>query len=156
MATQLGLTFDDGAERFWAKVSKGRGCWLWTGARSPAGYGHIGWRGRILGAHRVSYELHFGALPADLYVCHHCDNPPCVNPAHLFLGTPRDNVLDCITKGRSAIGRSTKLSSEQVGEIRRQREVGASQRDLARQFCVSRRHVRDIIAAKKWRQLKAA
>jgi excisionase family DNA binding protein len=88
--------------RFWRYVEKSDGCWQWTGAANPKGYGNIG-RGKGLGtakAHRVSWELHFGPIPPGLYVCHACDNPPCVRPDHLFLGTAQDNNNDKIAKGR--------------------------------------------------------
>jgi hypothetical protein len=95
------------ATRFWAKVDK-RGpdeCWEWTGARQPQGYGTIGvYLGyRSYGyarSNRVAWELMRGPVPDGLHVLHSCDNPPCVNPNHLFLGTALDNIHDCIDKGR--------------------------------------------------------
>jgi hypothetical protein len=92
-------------ERFWKNVRKSDACWEWTANRSTAGYGHIkkgGRQGEQLGAHRVSWELHNGPIPPGLFVCHHCDNPRCVRPDHLFLGTTTDNVRDAICKGRMA------------------------------------------------------
>ena len=89
-------------DRFWEKVDR-RGfdeCWLWKGGKTKTGYGGF-WTGeRQDMAHRVSYELHYGPIPEGHYVCHHCDNPPCCNPYHLFEGTPTDNVQDMISKGR--------------------------------------------------------
>lgn len=92
-------------ERFWSNVDKSGGCWVWTAARGGFGYGLIrlgsersGTR-RMQVTHRFSYELAFGAIPPGLVVCHRCDNPPCVNPAHMFLGTQADNMQDRVSKG---------------------------------------------------------
>ena len=92
-------------ERFWAKVRKGPGCWEWTGTKS-SNMGHpiigTGPRGTVIHeyAHRVSWELHFGPIPDELRVLHRCDNPGCVRPDHLWLGTRLDNMRDCAAKGR--------------------------------------------------------
>jgi hypothetical protein len=100
-------------ERFWPKADK-RGpddCWEWRGSKDPAGYGRIligGAKGRPHAAHRIAFELHVGhRLPDGLHVCHSCDNPGCVNPQHLFLGTRKDNMRDCAAKGRFAHQKKT-------------------------------------------------
>ena len=88
------------AERFWRKVKHGSGCWEWQGAKVRGGYGFF-WDGKRNGvAHRYSYELAYGPIPSGKIVCHHCDNPPCVRPDHLFCGTHSDNENDKYAKGR--------------------------------------------------------
>jgi hypothetical protein len=94
-------------ERFWAKVRKSEGCWEWVGSKIPKGYGNIGISYRppkSALAHRVSWEIHFGPIPGGMFVCHHCDNPGCVRPDHLFLGTNLDNIRDSESKGRFHAG----------------------------------------------------
>lgn len=95
--------------RFWANVDRSAGddgCWPWLRSRNSAGYGHVKLPGRIMrGAHRVAYVLGSGhPIPQGMFVCHHCDNPVCCNPSHLFIGTHQDNVDDKVAKGRQARG----------------------------------------------------
>ena len=105
--------------RFWARVLKkgSDDCWEWLGCLTGAGYGHFVINGKTIGAHRFSYQLHIGSV-ADLWVLHTCDNPKCVNPNHLFLGTQFDNMRDMVKKGRGYVPDNRVLTQEQVNEIR--------------------------------------
>ena len=93
-------------KRFWAKVRKTDGCWEWDGGRltTKLPYGRLAIGKGTYGAHRVSYMIHFGEIPSNLLVCHHCDCYFCVRPDHLFLGTQKDNLQDASAKGRMATG----------------------------------------------------
>jgi hypothetical protein len=89
------------AGRFWLKVEKGEGCWRWLGSLDKAGYGQFTLRKLTMRAHRFAYILAFGEVEGDsLFVCHRCDNPQCVRPDHLFLGSPQDNQTDMVEKAR--------------------------------------------------------
>jgi len=90
------------SERFWKKVNKGSPseCWEWMAYKNPTGYGRVSKGGKIEVAHRVAYELTYGAIPEGMVVMHRCDNPQCCNPGHLSLGTQKNNMWDCVSKGR--------------------------------------------------------
>lgn len=90
----------DWRERFWANVVKRDGCWSWTARKARFGYGAMEVDCKPARAHRLSWEIHHGPIPAGLWVLHKCDNPECANPDHLYLGTTKDNFRDMIERGR--------------------------------------------------------
>ena len=94
-------------EGFFRRVEKTDQCWLWLAGKNKDGYGKVKIHGRSLQAHRVSWEIHHGPIPAGLNVLHRCDNPACVNPAHLFVGTALDNNRDRDAKGRNGCSKRT-------------------------------------------------
>jgi hypothetical protein len=147
------------------------GCWMWKAANVPKGYGVMYFNGRQQYAHRISYQIHVGAIPDGLFVLHRCDTPACVNPEHLFLGTLADNTADMMAKGRSKGGApsgdrnpmrihkallsgekngSSKLTMEQVEEIRRLYKAGVVQTKLAVQFGVNQPHISRIVRGESW------
>lgn len=142
-------------ERFWPKVDCSGDCWVWTAGTNVAGYGRLCVSGRAQLAHRVSYVLHKGVQPGELLVCHHCDNPPCVNPAHLFLGTNRDNGQDMSRKGRAADSRGeasavAKLTAAQVDEMRERRREGETAASIGMRFGVSKGYVYNVVTGRRW------
>lgn len=143
-------------DRFWVKVDRSGGedaCWVWIACLSDKGYGQFVWHGRQEIASRVSYEIAYGVRPGNLEVCHSCDNPPCVNPKHLWLGTRQDNIADSVQKGRTAASKRLgekhpfcNISDETIAEIRRRYEAGESiQKELAADFGVSRGYICEIV-----------
>lgn len=134
--------------RFEQKVQVTPGCWKWTGSKNKYGYGRFWLAGAIVGAHRVSYELYVGQIPEGMCVCHRCDNPECVNPDHLFVGTHQENMRDMAAKGRNftpalkgQANGMAKLTNEQIAAIRQDgRKVTA----IARAYGVAHQHVSKI------------
>ncbi|HXJ61904.1 MAG TPA: HNH endonuclease signature motif containing protein [Verrucomicrobiae bacterium] len=132
-------------QRFWSKVEVSDDCWLWTSDRKDTGYGQFHYLGKTSRAHRVAWILSYGDIPPGLNVLHTCDNPPCVRPDHLFLGTTKDNIEDKVTKGRAWGGR--RLAWEDVCIIR---ASGSSAVDVAEEFSVSRSLVSMIRTGRIW------
>lgn len=141
---------------FWAKVDKQEdGCWVYRGATDKWGYTHIGVEGRRKQAHRFSYELAHGTIPTGMLVLHSCDNPPCVNPAHLRLGTDADNRADAMARRRIAYGERTrrnKLTAE-AAKAALALKGTCSQREAAEQFNVSQGAIQALWAGRSWRYL---
>ena len=154
-------------ESLWNQVtpSNNKECWIWQGCTNPEGYGIIRRRigngkQKFYPVHRLAYKILIGDIPDGMYVCHHCDNPPCVNPNHLFIGTPSDNIQDCIQKGRfrcnpsrgEANGQS-KLSLSQVKEMRIKFDNGVKARDLSEEYGVSDSQIWNIVYRKAWKHV---
>lgn len=139
------------AASFWARVTMGDGCWEIGGYKDKGGYGQVKVqkpRRRCVRAHRYAWELTHGPIPEGLFVCHHCDNPACVRPDHLFLGTAADNRRDCDTKGRHGRhGRppvtrgeahpGAKLKDAEAQAIRERRLRGEPLKDIAKDYGIS-------------------
>lgn len=146
----------------WYVEAQPNGCWHWLGCTNKDGYG-VAWGGVILGkrritsAHRISFELFTGPIPEGLCVCHKCDNPKCVNPDHLFLGTSKENTADRDRKGRGAgprgeVNGQSKLTESSVAEIRKLfSECGFTRTKLSLVFGVSRSLVSRIVSGQLWK-----
>ena len=140
--------------RFWNKVLKlyPYQCWPWQGATNPGGYGHFYIGNNIwIGAHQLSWWITHGRRP-ELNVLHTCDNPICVNPSHLVLGTPQDNGDDCIAKGRSNVGSkhgNSKLTEKDIEQIRFE-SLFIIEEELAKKWNVTRSNINHIVNRKTW------
>ena len=158
--------------RFWEKVDQRDpdDCWVWIGSKTPLGYGHISKDNKTIYSHRLSWILHFGEIPDGLFVLHQCDNPSCINPAHLFLGTQLDNVHDRDQKGRGnwnynnrANPRrgenhcSSKLTNEIVWEAREAIKSGDkfALKKMAQRYGVSYTTIWKAARGYRWGHLKS-
>lgn len=154
-------------QRFWARVDKNGPipesspelgpCWVWRGTTLRGGHGQIRWRGRNTLTHRLVWTLLRGPIPEGAICCHHCDNPPCVNPDHLFLGTNAGNAGDMVRKGRSAKGERishAKLSASDVQAIRSRYAAGdCTQRQIAADYGVTHSVIGLIARGETWRHI---
>jgi len=142
-------------DRFWSKVDKSGECWEWQAARDKNGYGRF--RSTVAGtrAHRHSFYLAHGIIPDGLQVLHRCDNPPCVNPAHLWLGTPRDNAIDRNAKGRhdpqiGGTNGNARLTEAEIPRIRDMIASGGSNQEIGEVFGVSPGMIWNIRTGRNW------
>lgn len=151
--------------RFRTRVDKSGECWTWLGSIHRDGYG-VMWADREarerfgLGsfnvrAHRAAWLIEHGPIPAGKVVCHRCDNPRCVRPSHLWLGTPRENTRDAAAKGRLAKP-NAKISAHDVRIIRRRFAAGERSSDIAIDFGISRDQVTNIGAGRSWKSVEGA
>jgi hypothetical protein len=143
-------------ERFWSKVEKTGSCWVWTAGRDWDGYGNFWLHGANTRAHRYSWSLHNGEIPIGLCVLHRCDNPSCVNPSHLFLGTSADNSRDRDLKGRTARHErhgSAKLKPRDIEYIRFFRSLGLEHKTIADMFFVCQATVSHILNGRCWKPM---
>lgn len=148
---------------FWNRVIKSPGCWIFNGPVAGKGYGSLRWAGKQQYAHRLSFEMHIGPIKKGLFVLHRCDNPPCVNPAHLFLGTNQDNMDDMVAKGRAnghfrtspIVGEMNPravLTEKMVRNIRD--SIGReSPTDIAKRLGVKRCSVYHVVYGHTWRHV---
>ena len=159
-------------KRFWSKVKKTAGCWIWTSSRRNKGYGAFVWAddaGKVIQgrAHRFSWEQKNGPIPNGLCVLHRCDNPACVNPKHLFLGTKADNNLDMLNKGRHVAGgthcgKSGKwihgiqhwraiINPSIASQIRKSKMCGMSYSQIAKKFNIGITTAFKVVKGKTWK-----
>lgn len=141
-------------KEFSSRVNKSSSCWIWNGSVDAYGYGQFNLDGKQYKSHRLSYQLYNGEIGEGLCVLHRCDNPPCVNPKHLFLGTVQDNIRDKVSKGRHPRGNNhgnSKLNENQVRMIRRLYSDGTmNQYQLSGMFGVNQSVISRVIRRSLW------
>ena len=137
-------------------IDKSGDCWIWTGYKDPNGYGRLNIDLKPRLVHRLMMELEGHQLTPSQYVCHKCDNPSCVNPDHLFVGTAADNSADMAAKGRSCRGEKqgqSKLTENEVLDIRKRYEGGEVQSKIAKEYGLHQVTVSEIVTRKIWKHV---
>ena len=147
--------------RFWSKVEKTESCWNWKAAKSKAGYGvfHLGRGLGTINSHRFVFQMKYGEIHKGLFVCHTCDNPACLNPDHLFLGTQKDNMMDMVKKGRANPMKGEKnhwttITEDMARYIKNKVLEGIKVIDIHRETGVNYNIITDIKRNKSWRWIK--
>lgn len=152
---KFGHKYKTTEERFWERVSvQPEGCWDWLGAKNHGGYGHF-WIDRQMDAHRASYLINVGPIPERMYVLHKCDNPACVRPDHLFLGSQTTNMVDCRAKGRVRMGETQwrhRLTEADVRIVLSLRGT-ESHTSIAKKFNVARPTISYVCERKTWKHV---
>lgn len=140
--------------RFWAKVDKNApgGCWIWTGAKRPSGHGNFTWDGKVGRPHRMAWKMIMGSLPkwtdyGDPILCHKCDDPACVRPKHLYIGTQQQNMRDVLIRGNP---KRTKLTPSKVKEMRQLHAEGVTNKDIAYRFDVHEMVAYRVTTRRTW------
>lgn len=153
ISRKLTSQYVDPVTRFWARVEKSISCWLWVGAKEADGYGRFDIEHKHIRAHRFSWILHNGPVPNGLGILHRCNNTSCVNPSHLYAGTPKDNALDTVNSGNTTTGvknGNSKLNNEAVRAIRNDQRC---QRVIAKEHDISAQTVCTIKKGRTWKHL---
>jgi HNH endonuclease len=148
------------ASRFWSKVDRSDGpdsCWNWTGAIDSPGYGAFKINTKKVNSHRVAWALVNDEWPQNSCVIHKCDNRLCCNPDHLSLGSKKDNMQDCIERGRFAVGENTgtsKLTEEQVRAVRQLAANGSTSYAIAKAMAVNEKTIQNIVGGHAWKHVQ--
>ncbi len=159
MSERLDSFTADQLTRFWLKVDKSKGCWLWTPPSSAHGYGQLKINGRPVAAHRISWVIHNGQIPLEAYVLHRCDVRNCVNPDHLFIGSHEENMRDMIKKGRHSHPKgeknsNAKLTEMQIYQIRELYDSGGyTYKSISELYGVKSAAIGKIVGLKTWGHL---
>jgi hypothetical protein len=139
-------------ERLEGRCTEDGNCIVWGGSKTKTGYGTITYKHKKFYTHRAMWKAKYGAIPEGLDVLHKCDNPPCINPEHLFLGTQAINMLDRDLKGRHKCG-GGKMTTEKIYSLRKKYNAGAKQIDLAKEYDLHPRTVHKIVNYQTWKTI---